>query len=196
MKHTASPHRSAFLALALLALFAPACGKSDASEAPAASASAPAAPAATTPAPTEAKWTTHKPSGTRFRPPAGWAEHKDKDTVIYAPPGGGGGAVLAFESFERGTDPGKLILDVSRKLSLEGLDWKGGTRDVKFGKDQIPGRTAEGDCTVKGEPATYSYATLNTGSAREMLIIYAVKKSAARERKVEAMDALKSIERY
>jgi hypothetical protein len=197
MKHPTSIRTLAGHAMPmLLAMLVSACANRDtATDAPpAASEAASPAPAASASLPAaDAAWVRHKASGTRFRPPVGWIEHKDKDTRIYTPPDKG--AVLAFEQFARGTDPGALILQVARKLKLENLDWKGGTREVKFGKDQIPGRTAEGDCTVGGEAAKYSYATLSTGSPMEVLIIYAVKKSAAGELGTHAKDSLRSIER-
>jgi hypothetical protein len=48
---------------------------------------------------------------------------------------------------------------------------------------------------MKGQPATYSYATLSTGSPRSVLVIYAVQKSAPQQRKQEAMEVLRSIQR-
>jgi len=182
--------RALLAAMALTALGAGCSRKSDAAPAPVPAESGTAAAA---PAESASQTITHKASGTKFQSPPGWAQRKDEDTILWVSPDKT--AVLAFESYATGTDPGATVLQAARKMNLDGLDWKGGQREIKIGKDQIPGRTAEGDCTIKGQPATYSYATLSTGSPRSVLVLYAVQKSAPQQRKQEAIEVLRSIQR-
>jgi hypothetical protein len=162
--------------------------------APAASAD-PTPAVAPSPGPTSStsEWVRHAASSTKFLAPPGWKRVKDEDTMVFVSPENK--AVLAFESYPTGTDPGATIMTVARKLKLDNLDWKGGTKESKFGKDAIPGFAAEGTCNFKGEQASYSYATLNPGGAKQILIIYAVQRSAPSERKHEAIETVKSIQR-
>jgi hypothetical protein len=155
--------------------------------------SKPTATVTAAPAPAAPEWITHPPSGTKFHAPPGWKQLKDEDTMVFVSPDNK--AVLAFESYPAGTDPGATIMIVARKLKLDDLDWKGGTKEGKFGKDAIPGRFAEGTCSFKGEQSSYSYATLNPGGPKQILIIYAVQKSASDARKQEAIDTIKSLQR-
>lgn len=172
-----------------------ACKKGEAAPLPASTGSATGSASSAPPveATPTARRITHKRSGTTFDAPPAWQESRDTDTILWLSPDKK--AVLAFESYPAGTDPGATVMKVATKLHLEGLAFKGGTRDITLGKDALRGRTAEGSCTIRGEAATYSYATLSTGGSEDLLVLYAIKKSAAPERGKEAIEVLRSIRR-
>lgn len=184
---------SAALVVALSAGLA-GCGKKEKEEA------APAAPTASAevtgdvkPAADKASWMTHKASGTKFMAPSGWTKAKGDGFLYFVSPDKK--AVLAFDSYKSGTDPGASIMKLASKLKLTDLDWKGGQKELKIGKDQLAGRGAKGTCSYDGKPSTYSYATVNAGDTEDMLIIYAVQKDAAPEHKKEAKEALQSLQK-
>ena len=84
----------------------------------------------------------------------------------------------------------------AKRLHIDNVDWKGGTKSTTIGKDSIAARYAEGTGTYNGDAASYSYATLNVpGAAKQILIIYAVTHAMGPARKQEAKDCLNSIQK-
>jgi predicted Zn-dependent protease len=136
-------------------------------------------------------WFTHKASGTQFLAPVGWNERTSRDAVAFFAPDKT--AVIAVGSYDKNKDPSATIMATARELGLTDLDWHGGTKQSSL--NGIPARTAEGTCKSNGQPAEYGYATLTPGGPQNLLLIYAVLKSAPQDRRQEAIQSFRSFRR-
>jgi hypothetical protein len=171
--------------LVVTALFA--CKKNNAQTEP--SPAPPPQPVTTTPQQPTAF--SHRASGTKLAAPVGWGQKTGGSWVAFFAPDKT--AVLALDSYPRGKDPSATIMKVARELGLVDIDWKGGTKSITI--NGIPGKTADGNCKVGGQPALYSYATLTTGADENVLVLYAVEARAPAQRRQEAAQSLRSIQR-
>ncbi len=136
-------------------------------------------------------WFVHKASGTEFLAPDGWAQKHGKSSVAFFAPDHT--AVIAVGSYDKTKDPSATIMVTARELGLTDLGFKHAAKPGSI--NGIPARTADGTCKSNGAPAEYGYATLTPGGPENLLLIYAVLKSAPPAREQEAVASFKSFKR-
>jgi hypothetical protein len=160
---------------------------------------APRAATVKTPAPAPAttentNWITAQRPYVKFLAPAGWSTKitSDKDWGIFKSPKQD--AVLAFTTFSR---PGESTMRLGKAAAVLGVTdiaW-GSTRVGTVGKDQFDARTGEGSCNFEGPGGYIWYATVNTGSSDQILLIFTIASNAPQARRAEAKAAIDSLQR-
>jgi len=164
-----------------------------------ASASADPAPTATAkppkPAPTtNDNWITAERPYIKFLAPPGWSTTitQDKEWGIFKSPKKD--AVLTFTTFSR---PGESTVRLGRAASVLGVtDIQWGTpRVTTVGKEHFDAHSADGTCNFEGPGGYVWYATVNTGSSDQILLIFTVSPRSPRARRMEAQAAIDSLQR-
>ena len=130
----------------------------------------------------------------QFHPPAGWSTEitPDKEWGVFKPPARD--AVYAFTTFSR---PGESTQRLSRAASVLGvtdIEWRQ-PRAGYIGRDRFSAHMADGSCNFHGPGGYIWYATVNAGTADQMLLIFAVAAGAPKARREEAEAAIESLQR-
>jgi hypothetical protein len=150
-----------------------------------------------TPAPshgTGERWITVDRPYVKFHAPNGWANEitQDKEWDISRSPARDG--VFAFTTF---TQPGESTIRLGKADSVLGvtnIDWRT-PRGGVVGRDKFDARIADGSCNFHGPGGYTWYATVNTGTSDQILIIYALSANAPPARRAEVQAALDSLQR-
>lgn len=151
-------------------------------------------PATTAPAAETPNWITAQRPYVKFLAPSGWSTQitNDKDWGIFKSPKRD--AVLAFTTFSR---PGESTVRLGKAAAVLGvtdINW-GSTKPGTVGKDQFDARSGEGSCNFEGPGGYIRYATVNTGTADRILLIFTVSSNAPHARRAEAKAAIDSLQR-
>jgi hypothetical protein len=160
--------------------------------------SEPVARTAPKPPPTAAapadNWITAERPYVKFLAPAGWTTKitSDKEWGIFKSPKQD--AVLAFTTFTR---PGESTVRLGKAAGVLGvadINW-GSTRVGAVGKDKFDAHVGDGSCNFEGPGGYIWYATVNTGTSDQILLIFTVSPSAPKSRRAEAQAAIDSLQR-
>jgi hypothetical protein len=155
----------------------------------------PPAPKATKPAaPSADNWITAERPYVKFLAPAGWSTHitNDKEWGIFKSPKKD--AVLTFTTFNR---PGESTVRLGKAASVLGvtdINWNT-PRSGTVGKEHFDAHVGDGSCNFEGPGGYVWYATVNTGSSDQILLIFAIAANAPRARRNEAQAAIDSLQR-
>jgi hypothetical protein len=161
------------------------------------------APEPTTPAPKQPKaapappkdnWITSDRPYVKFAAPPGWTTEitPDKEWGIFKSPRKD--AVLTFTTFNR---PGESTIRLGKAASVLGvvdIVWST-PRYGYVGKDHFDAHMADGTCNFEGPGGYVWYATVNTGSVDQILLMFTVASNAPRARRMEAQAAIDSLQR-
>ncbi|APR80879.1 Hypothetical protein A7982_06226 [Minicystis rosea] len=149
-----------------------------------------------TPAPPPANddWITAQKPYVKFHPPVGWSTEitKDKEWGIFKSPARD--AVFAFTTFNQ---PGESTVRLGKAAGVLGVtdvDWRT-PRHGTVGRDRFSARVADGTCNFKGPNGYIWYATVDSGTSDQMLLIFTVSASAPAARRAEAQAAIDSLQR-
>jgi hypothetical protein len=151
-------------------------------------------PTPTKPSKPDGEWITAERPYVKFRAPAGWTTEitSDKDWGIFRPPSRD--AVFAFTTFH---NPGEATVRLSKAASVLGvsdINW-GSKRPGTIGKDRFNAQMADGSCNFQGPGGYIWYATVDSGTSDQMLLIFTVKGNAPKSRRAEAEAAIESLQR-
>jgi hypothetical protein len=146
------------------------------------------------PAPVNDNWITAEKPYVKFLAPAGWSTKitDNKEWGIFRSPNKD--AVLTFTTFNR---PGESTVRLGKAASVLGvtdINWNA-PGYTSVGKDKFEAHAANGSCNFEGPGGFVWYATVNTGSSDQILLIFAVASNAPRARRTEAQGAIDSLQR-
>jgi hypothetical protein len=139
-------------------------------------------------------WITAEHPSVKFLAPQGWTTHitEHKDWGIFRSPKKD--AVLTFTTFNR---PGESTVRLGKAASVLGvtdINWNA-PRFGTVGKDRFDAHIGDGTCNFEGPGGYVWYATVNTGSVDQILLIFSVASNAPRARRAEAQAAIDSLQR-
>lgn len=144
--------------------------------------------------PANDNWITSQRPYVKFLAPAGWSTEitKDKEWGIFKSPTRD--AVFAFTTFN---EPGESTARLGRAASVLGvsdIDWRNPRHGV-VGKDRFNARVADGSCNFHGPGGYIWYATVDSGTSDQILLIFTVSSRAPANRRSEAQAAIDSLQR-
>lgn len=144
--------------------------------------------------PSNDNWITSERPYVKFLVPPGWTTKitTDKEWGIFKSPKQD--AVLAFTTFTR---PGESTVRLGKAASVLGvadINW-GSAHAGTVGKAQFDAHIGEGTCNFEGPGGNIWYATVNTGSTDQILLMYTVSANAPRARRAETQLAIDSLQR-
>jgi len=137
-------------------------------------------------------WITSEHPSVKFIAPPGWAKELKGDWGTFKSPNGA--AVFAFTTF---TQPGESTVRLGQAAGVLGVgevDWKS-PKYGNVGKDGFAARMGEGSCNFRGPNGYIWYATVNTGTSDQILLIYTVSARGTSADKDAALTAIKSLQR-
>lgn len=140
------------------------------------------------------RWINAERPYVKFLPPAGWKTEftRDKEWGVFTAPTGD--AVLAFTTFSQ---PGESTVRLGKAASVLGVTdvvWRS-PRYGTVGKDRFDARVGDGTCNFRGPNGYIWYATVNTGTSDQILLIFTVTGSAPQARRTEAQGAIDTLQR-
>ena len=130
----------------------------------------------------------------KFLPPFGWKKEmsRDREWAVFTAPGED--AVLAFSTFNQPGESTKRLAKGAATLGATNPDWRA-PHWGSVGKDQFPAHVAEGECYFKGPNGFIWYATVNAGTADQILMMFTVSAAAPRSRRSEAQASIETLQR-
>jgi hypothetical protein len=139
-------------------------------------------------------WITAERPYVKFLAPPGWSTHitNDKEWGIFKSPKKD--AVLTFTTFNR---PGESTVRLGKAAGVLGvtdINWNS-PRVGTVGKDRFDAHVGDGTCNFEGPGGYVWYATVNTGSSDQILLIFATSSNAPKARRQEAQAAIDSLQR-
>jgi hypothetical protein len=139
-------------------------------------------------------WITAERPYVKFLVPQGWTSKitDNKEWGIFRSPKND--AVLTFTTFNR---PGESTVRLGKAASVLGvtdINWNA-PGYTAVGKDKFEAHAAKGSCNFEGPGGFIWYATVNTGSSDQILLIFAVAANAPHARRVEAQGAIDSLQK-
>jgi len=139
-------------------------------------------------------WITAERPYVKFLTPPGWSTKitNDKEWGIFRSPSQD--AVLAFTTFTRPGESTKRLGKAASVLGVADILW-GATRAGSVGRDHFDAHVGDGSCNFEGPGGYIWYATVNTGSADQILLIFTVSPNAPKSRRAEAQAAIDSLQR-
>ncbi len=162
--------------------------KTTSSDAPAKKTKVPAS------APANDNWITSERPYVKFLAPPGWTTKitTNKEWGIFRSPKQD--AVIAFTTF---TQPGESTVRLGKAASVLGvtdINW-GSARPGSVGKDRFDAHIGDGSCNFEGPGGYIWYATVNTGTSDQILLMYTVAANAPASRRAETQAAIDSLQR-
>jgi hypothetical protein len=147
-----------------------------------------------TPAQANDDWITSARPYVKFHAPVGWSTEitKDKEWGIFKSPARD--AVFAFTTFNQ---PGESTARLGRAagvLGVSDIDWRTPHHTV-LGRDKFSARAADGTCNFHGPNGYIWYATVDSGTSDQILLIFTVTATAPAARRAEAQAAIDSLQR-
>ena len=151
-------------------------------------------PAAPAPKPVNENWITAERPYVKFLVAPGWTTQitENKEWGIFRSPKKD--AVITYTTFTR---PGESTIRLGKAASVLGvtdINWNA-PNYTNVGKDKFEAHAAEGSCNFEGPGGYIWYATVNTGSVEQILLIYAVASNAPKARRAEAHAIIDSLQR-
>jgi hypothetical protein len=144
--------------------------------------------------PVNDNWITAEHPYVKFLAPMGWSTKitDNKEWGVFRSPKKD--AVLTFTTFNR---PGESTVRLGRAAGVLGvtdINWNA-PRVGTVGKDRFDAHVGDGSCNFEGPGGYVWYATVNTGSVDQILLIFAVASNAPKARRVEAQGAIDTLQR-
>ena len=137
-------------------------------------------------------WITSEHPAVKFIAPPGWAKDLKGDWGTFRSPDGA--AVFAFTTFSQ---PGESTIRLGQAAGVLGVgevDWRN-PKLGNVGKEGFAARMAEGSCNFRGPGGYIWYATVNSGSSDQILLIYTVSARGTAADKDAAQKAINSLQR-
>jgi hypothetical protein len=128
-------------------------------------------PSPTTGGPAEGSWITSERPFVKFLAPPGWTKNLKGDWGVFT--SSDGAAVFAFTTFNQPGESTSRLGKAAWVLGVENIQWgspSGGT----VGADNFKARMGEGSCRFNGPGGYIWYATVDSGTSDQILLIYTV----------------------
>ena len=136
-------------------------------------------------------WVTVDHPYVKFMEPPGWTKNIRNDWAVFKSPDGQ--AVFAFTLFNQ---PGESTARLGAAASILGVgevNWRSPTFGT-VGRDRFDARMGEGSCNFHGPGGYMWYATVNSGTPDQMLLIYTVSASGG-SNKAAVVQSINSLQR-
>ncbi len=137
-------------------------------------------------------WITSERPSVKFIAPPGWTKSLTGEWGMFKSPSGA--AEFAFTTF---TQPGESTVRLGQAagvLGVSDIDWKL-PKLGNVGKDGFAARMGEGTCNFRGPSGYIWYATVNSGSSDQILLIYTVSARGTQADKDAVSATIKSLQR-
>lgn len=157
-----------------------------------ASGSPPSSPGGDTTPQSGNDWITSERPYVKFLAPPGWIKDIKGDWGVFTSPNRT--AVFAFTTF---THPGESTVRLGKAAGVLGVgevDWKSPTYTT-LGRDNFPAHMGEGTCNFHGPGGYMWYATVDSGTSDQMLLIYTVAASGTKAEKDAVLTSIRSLQR-
>jgi hypothetical protein len=141
--------------------------------------------------PSGASWITNDRPYVKFIAPPGWEKNIKGDWGVFK--SADGAAVFAFTTF---TQPGESTARLGKAawvLGVDSIEWRSPTWGL-VGKDRFKARMAEGSCNFNGPNGYIWYATVDSGTSAQMLLIYTVSALGRKEHKDAVVTSVDSLQ--
>jgi hypothetical protein len=149
-------------------------------------------PLPTTPPAGEGTWITSERPFVKFLSPPGWRKDLKGDWGVFTSTDGA--AVFAFTTFNQ---PGESTARLSKAawvLGVDGIQW-GSPTGGTVGSDNFKARMGEGTCRFNGPGGYIWYATVDSGTSDQILLIYTVSASGSKAHKDAVLTSIRSLQR-
>lgn len=137
-------------------------------------------------------WITAEHPYVKFIAPPGWSKSLSGDWGTFKSPNGA--AVFAFTTF---TQPGESTVRLGQAAGVLGVtdvDWRT-PKTGTVGRDGFAARMGEGSCNFRGPNGYIWYATVNSGTSDQILLIYTVSSRGTQADKDAVLKAINSLQR-
>ncbi|MEO5728562.1 MAG: hypothetical protein ABI134_22910, partial [Byssovorax sp.] len=141
---------------------------------------------------TSDNWINSEHPAVKFIAPAGWTKTLSGEWGTFKAPDGA--AVFAFTTF---TQPGESTARLSQAAGVLGVtdvDWRN-PKTGTVGRDGFAARMGEGTCNFRGPGGYIWYATVNTGTSDQILLIYTVSSRGTQADKDAVLKTINSLQR-
>lgn len=147
---------------------------------------------ATPPPRTTETWITSERPRVQFLAPPGWTKSLDGDWGVFRAPDRE--AVFAFTTFNRPGESTARLGSAAGALGVSDVSW-GSPAFGKVGQENFPARMGEGTCNFGGPNGYIWYATVDSGSSDQILLIYTVSSRGNKGHKDAALASIRSLQR-
>jgi hypothetical protein len=137
-------------------------------------------------------WITSERPYVKFLAPPGWNKNIKGDWGVFKSPDGA--AVFAFTTFNQPGESTTRLVGAASVLGVSGIDWRSPAYGT-VGKDRFNARMAEGSCNYGGPGGYIWYATVDSGTSDQILLIYTVSSRGTKADKDAALAAIQSLQR-
>jgi len=129
-------------------------------------------------------------AGVKLDPPSGWVKVAAGDWTRFKPTDEF--ARLAFVVFDKPHEATSRLGQISEQFELSNLTW-GGASDTTVGP--FPAHSAQAaTCTLKnGDPCFLWYATVNPGTAEQVLVVYLVNQAKGEKHRAGVKASVQSL---
>ena len=128
----------------------------------------------------------------KFTAPPGWTKSLTGEWGIFKSPNGA--AEFAFTTF---TQPGESTVRLGQAAGVLGVtdvDWRS-PKTGTVGRDGFAARMGEGTCNFRGPGGYIWYATVDTGTSDQILLIYTVSSRGTQADKDAVLKTINSLQR-
>jgi len=137
-------------------------------------------------------WITSERPFVKFLQPPGWVKNIKGDWGIFKAPDND--AVFAFTTFNQPNESTERLGNAAWALGVSDINW-GSAKFGTVGRDNFKARMGEGTCNFQGPGGYIWYATVDSGTADQILLIYAVSARGDKNDKEAALTSIRSLQR-
>lgn len=137
-------------------------------------------------------WITSERPYVKFLAPPGWVKNLKGDWGVFTSQDAA--AVFAFTTFNQPGESTARLGKAAWVLGVDDIRW-GSPTSGTIGADGFRARMGEGTCRFQGPNGYIWYATVDTGTADQILLIYAVSARAGAAHKEAALTSIRSLAR-
>ena len=137
-------------------------------------------------------WITSERPHVKFEAPVGWTKDLRGDWGVFKSPDGN--AVFAFTTFNHPGESTVRLGAAASVLGVTGVDWKSPVHGT-IGHDNFAARMAEGTCNFHGPGGYMWYATVDSGTSDQMLLIYTVSSNGTKADKDAVAASIHSLQK-
>jgi hypothetical protein len=137
-------------------------------------------------------WITSERPFVKFIAPPGWTKNIKNDWGVFKSTDAN--AVFAFTTFNQPGESTARLGAAAGILGVGEVNWSSPTFG-SVGKDNFSARMAEGTCNFGGPGGYIWYATVNTGTSDQILLIYTVSSRGTKAHKDAALASIRSLQR-
>ena len=137
-------------------------------------------------------WITAERPYVKFIAPPGWTKSLNGEWGVFKSPDRQ--AVFAFTTFNQPGESTRRLGAAASVLGVGEVDWKA-PKPGHVGRDNFPARMAEGTCNFGGPGGYIWYATVDSGTSDQILLIYTVSSRGTKAHRDAALKAINSLQK-